>query len=366
MNRNFGFGCMRLPTIDDDIDHAAFSAMIDTFIEEGFNYFDTAHGYHGGKSETALRECLVKRYPRESFELCNKLSTNFFEKEEEIRPFFEDQLKWCDVDYFDYYLMHAQDRNLYQKFIDCNAYEIAKELKAEGKIRHLGISFHDKADVLERILTEHPEIEIVQIQFNYVDYEDQAVESKKVYDVCRKYSKPVIVMEPVRGGSLVRLPDTAKAVFDSLHGGSYASYAIRFAAGFEGVVMVLSGMGDMNMVIDNISYMKDFSPLNEKELEAVDKVRSILVSRDLIPCTACNYCIEGCPVNIPISDFFSCLNGKKRFNTWNANYYYGIYTEKGAKASECIECGACENICPQHLNIRELLKDVAKEFESKK
>ncbi|MBR5515359.1 MAG: aldo/keto reductase [Clostridia bacterium] len=363
MKKKLGFGCMRLPERDSEIDHDAFCKMVDYFIGEGFNYFDTAHGYHGGNSEIALRECLVKRYPRESFVLCDKLSTNFFEKEEEIRPFFENQLEWCGVDYFDYYLMHAQDRNLYEKFMSCNAYDIAKELLSEGKIKHLGISFHDKADVLERILTEHPEIEIVQIQFNYVDYEDQSVESRKVYEVCRKFGKPVIVMEPVRGGSLVRIPDEAKVVFDALEGGSYASYAIRFAAGFEGVVMVLSGMGDIDMVKDNSSYMKDFKPLNEAEREAVDKVCSILTTKDLIPCTACNYCVDSCPVNIAIPDFFSCLNGKKRYNTWNSNYYYGIYTEKGSKASDCIECGACEGLCPQHLEIRKLLKEVADTFE---
>lgn len=365
MNKNFGFGCMRLPTVNDEIDHIAFCEMVDAFIEAGFNYFDTAHGYHGGKSEVALRECLVKRYPRDSFELCNKLSTNFFESANEILPFFYNQLEWCGVEYFDYYLMHAQDRNIYEKFMSCNAYEIAKCLKADGKIRHLGISFHDKADVLERILTEHPEIEIVQIQFNYMDYEDQSVESRKVYEVCRKFNKPVIVMEPVRGGSLVRLPDEAKRVLDALDGGSYASYAIRYAAGFDGIVMVLSGMGDINMVKDNTAYMSDFKPLNDTEREAVAKVCSILTSQDLIPCTACNYCTDSCPMNIPIPDFFSCLNGKKRFNTWNANYYYGIYTEKGVKASDCIECGACETLCPQHIKIRDLLKDVAKEFEEK-
>ncbi|MBE6574257.1 MAG: 4Fe-4S dicluster domain-containing protein [Ruminococcaceae bacterium] len=365
MNKNFGFGCMRLPTVNDDIDHSAFSQMVDAFMDAGFNYFDTAHGYHGGKSETALRECLVKRYPRESFELCDKLSTNFFEKEEEIDPFFCNQLEWCGVDYFDYYLLHAQDRNLYEKYMRCNAYEHVKKFKEQGRVKHIGISFHDKADVLEKILTEHPEIEIVQIQFNYVDYEDQSVESRKVYEVCRKFNKPVIVMEPVRGGSLVRLPDEAKRVFDALNGGSYASYAIRFAAGFEGVVMVLSGMSDLSMVKDNTAYMSDFKPLDEAEREAVDKVCSILTEKDLIPCTACNYCVDSCPMNIPIPDFFSCLNGKKRFNTWNANYYYGIYTKKGAKASDCIECGACEELCPQHLKIRDLLKDVAKEFEEK-
>ncbi len=208
--RNFGFGCMRLPMNGDEVDYKEFSQMVDTFLEEGFHYFDTAHGYLDGKSETALRECLTKRYPRERYLLTNKLTTNFFNKEEEIRPFFESQLKACGVDYFDYYLMHAQNAEVYKKYKNCRAYEAAQELKAEGRVRHVGISFHDKAEVLDMILTEHPEIEAVQIQFNYVDYEDAGIQSRLCYEVCRKHNKPVIVMEPVKGGNLVNLPEEAK------------------------------------------------------------------------------------------------------------------------------------------------------------
>ena len=203
---NFGFGCMRLPMRDGEVDAAQFCEMTDAFLDAGLNYFDTAHGYLSGKSETAIRACVVERHPRESFVLTDKLTDSYFEKQEDIRPFFEQQLAWCGVDYLDFYLMHAQDKNNYPKFMRCKAYETCLELKAEGKIRHFGISFHDKAEVLDRILSEHPEIEIVQIQFNYVDYEDASVESRKVYEVCEKYHKPVIVMEPVKGGNLVNLP----------------------------------------------------------------------------------------------------------------------------------------------------------------
>ncbi len=363
IKKNFGFGCMRLPMKDDEVDYDEFTKMVDTFIEEGFNYFDTAHGYLNGKSEIALRECLTSRYPRESYVLANKLSTHHFSKQEDIRPLFKSQLEACGVEYFDFYLMHAQDKNIFDKYKECNAYETAFELKSEGYIRHVGISFHDKAAVLDQILAEYPDIEVVQIQFNYVDYDDPSVESRKVYEVCRNHNKPVIIMEPVKGGCLVNLPVDAQAIFDELDGGSNASYAIRFAAGFEGVMMVLSGMGNMEMMNDNISYMKDFKPLNDKEHEAIKKVCDIFNSQNHIPCTACKYCTERCPQNIPIPDIFACLNDKKTFNTWNPEYYYGVHTQKGGKASECIACGICEEICPQHLKIRDLLKDVAAEFE---
>lgn len=366
IQKNFGFGCMRLPMKDTEVDYDSCTKMIDTFIQAGFNYFDTAHGYMSGKSETILRECLTSRYPRESYVLTDKLSTNFFTKQEEIRPLFQSQLEACGVDYFDFYLMHAQDAELFTKYKACRAYETALELKAEGKFKHFGISFHDKADVLEQILIEYPQIEVVQIQFNYADYEDPSVESRKVYEVCRKYNKPVIVMEPVKGGCLVNLPEEAKEVFDRVGSGSYASYAIRFAAGFEGVMMVLSGMGTMEMVWDNISYMKDFKPLNEKEQEAVQKVCDIFKSQNLIPCTACKYCTEGCPKDIPIPDVFACLNGKKTFKSWNPGYYYSVHTHNKGKASDCIHCGECEAICPQHLPIRDLLQIVSAEFEKTK
>ena len=365
VKKNFGFGFMRLPMKNDVIDNEELCKMVDLFMERGFNYFDTAHGYHNGLSEKAIRECVVERYPRESFVLVDKLSSTYFKTQEEIRPFFEKQLAACGVDYFDFYLMHAQDKVLFEKYKRCRAYETALELLAEGKIKHFGLSFHDKAEVLEEILTEYPQIEVVQIQFNYVDYDDASVQARKVYEVCRKFNKPIIVMEPVKGGSLVNLPEKAQEIFTSLNNGSNASYAIRFAASFEGVFMVLSGMGNMAMMSDNLSYMENFKPLDDEELSAVWRVRDIFNSQRLIPCTACKYCMEVCPKQIPIPNFFACLNDKKAFNNWNAGYYYSIHSKSGAKASDCIKCGKCEVICPQHLNIRELLCEVAGAFEKK-
>ena len=364
VKKNFGFGCMRLPMNGEEVDLEQTKKMVDTFIEQGFNYFDTAHGYIQGKSEKALKECLTSRYPRDKYILTDKLTANFFKKEEDIRPLFESQLEICGVDYFDFYLMHAQGAGNYAHFKECHAYETAFELKKEGKVRHVGISFHDKPEVLEQILTEYPEVEVVQIQFNYVDYDDPAVQSRACYEVCRKHNKPVIVMEPVKGGNLVNLPEDAKAVLDELHGGSPASYAIRFAAGFPGMMMVLSGMSSMEQMNDNLSYMKDFAPLNDTELVAVRKVQEIFKSKNLIPCTACRYCIDGCPKHISIPDLFATMNTKQIYHDWNADYYYNVvHTAPGRKASDCLKCGKCEKVCPQHLQIRSLLEDVAKEFE---
>ncbi len=364
---NFGFGCMRLPMKGSKVDYDVFSRMADAFIEAGFNYFDTAHGYIGGQSETAIRDCVVKRYDRDRFLLTNKLTDPYFSSQKDIRPFIEKQLALCGVDYFDFYLMHAQDKNNYQKFKRCRAYETAFALKEEGLIRHFGISFHDKADVLDMILTEHPEVEIVQIQFNYVDYEDASVESRKVYEVCEKHSKPVIVMEPVKGGSLVNLPEEADKILRELNRGSNASIAIRFAASYPSMAMVLSGMSDMAQIEDNIGAMRDFKPLDEAEMAAVKKVCAIFRSLNLIPCTSCRYCVEEneCPKGIRIPDMFSSLNAHEAFHNWNTGYYYdNVLTGNGhAKASECIGCGKCERVCPQHLPIRELLKQVAKTLE---
>ena len=365
IKKNLGFGCMRLPLLENgDVNHEEFAKMVDTFIEAGFNYFDTAHGYLGGKSETALRECLTSRHAREEYLLANKLSHNFFEKEEDIRPFFESQLAICGVDYFDFYLMHAQNSRYFEQYKACNAYEIAYELKKEGKIRHLGMSFHDTAEVLDRILTEKPFMEFVQIQLNYLDMEDAGVQSRLCYEVCRKHGKPVIIMEPVKGGRLVKLPEEAQNVLNGLNQNlSNAAYAIRYAASFEGVEMVLSGMSDMAQMNDNLSYMKDFKPFAKEEYEAVSKVSDILRRQDMIACTACRYCEDGCPKKIAIPDLFTCLNDVHT-GSGDPEKAYKAFTEGKGKASDCIACGKCERVCPQKLRIRTHLKQVAKTFDS--
>jgi len=367
INGNFGFGCMRLPMKGEDVDAEQLKNMVDMFISAGFNYFDTAHGYHNGKSETAIRDALVKRHDRSKFLLANKLTEPYFSRREDIRPFFNKQLDLCGVDSFDFYLMHAQDAMIFEKFKKRFAYETVLELKEEGKIRHFGISFHDKAEVLKKILTEYPQIEFVQIQFNYVDYESASVESRLVYEVCEEFGKPVIVMEPIRGGNLVKLPEKAQKVFDHLGGKhSNAGYALRFAGSFPNIGVILSGMSSIDQMEENIKVMKDFTGLTQKEMDAVWKVCDIFSEMRMIPCTSCHYCVydSECPKGIKIPELFSCYNLKKIFNDWNQDYYYkSVLTADGGKASDCIECGRCEKECPQHLEIRKLLQDVAGEFE---
>lgn len=364
---NFGFGCMRLPMEDGNVDHDEFCRMIDAFIDAGLNYFDTAHGYINGLSEKAIKECLSGRYDRSRFLLTNKLTEPYFEKQEDIRPFIEQQLELCGVEYFDFYLMHAQDHENYKKFQRCKAYETAYSFKEAGLIRHFGLSFHDTPEVLTQILTDHPEVEFVQIQFNYADYESSDVQSRKVYEVCERFGKPVIVMEPVKGGNLVNLPSEADQVLRELGGGSNASYAIRFAASFPQMMMVLSGMSNMEQMNDNLSFMKDFEPLDETEMAAVKKVCTILDGIERIPCTGCRYCIEEntCPMSIRIPDMFNTFNSVTVFNDPNAKgYYQNVLTSgENGKASDCLKCGMCEEVCPQHLDIRDLLEKVSEAFE---
>lgn len=363
LKRKFGFGCMRLPMIGEDVDIEQTKEMVDLFLKEGFDYFDTAHGYIQGKSEKALKECLTFRYPRDRYFLANKLTAPYFATEKDVRPFFDSQLELCGVKYFDFYLMHAQNRKNFEHFKACRAYETAFDLKREGKIRHVGLSFHDTAQTLENILNTYPEVEFVQLQFNYLDYNDVAVQSKLCYETCVRHGKPVIVMEPIKGGSLINLPSLALDEIKEV-GVSPANLALRFAASPENVFMVLSGMSTLGQMKENVSFMKDFEPLTEREREATEKVAAIIKSKNLIPCTACRYCVEGCPKNISIPDLFSLLNSKRHFNNWNADFYYNtVHTLNKGKASDCIKCGKCENICPQGLKIRELLVEVAGEFE---
>lgn len=365
-DKKLGFGLMRLPKKEGEIDYEQCCEMVDSFIKAGFTYFDTARGYLGERSEGAFRECVAKRYPRESYTITDKLTDNYFNSEDDIRRCFEQQLKECGVEYFDYYLMHAQGKINYDKYKKYRAYEIAQELKAEGKIKHVGFSFHDNAEFLDTMLSEHPEVELVQIQLNYVDYDDPGVQGRECLEVCRKYNKPVVVMEPVKGGNLVNLPESADKVLRELSGGSNASYAIRYAASFDNVFMVLSGMSNIDQMNDNLSFMKEFVPLSDNEYKAIDEVCRIFKAQNLIPCTACRYCIAGCPKNISIPDLFSDLNNKMHYHDWNADYYYSdVHTHGMGKASDCIECGSCESVCPQHLQIRDLLKKVAEEFEKK-
>ena len=374
--KHLAFGMMRLPMKGDRIDNEQVCKMVDRFLERGFNYFDTAHGYHDGLSEIAVKECLTSRHARIDYLLTDKLTDAYFKSEEDIRPLIDSQLEACGVEYFDFLLMHAQNANNFEYYKKCRAYETAFDLKSEGKVRHVGISFHDKAVVLDRILTEYPEIEIVQIQFNYLDYESVSVESRKVYEVCRKHNKPVLVMEPVRGGNLVNLPEEAQKVFDDLREEtgadcSNAGYALRFAAGFEGMEVVLSGMSNMQQMEDNLKIFsaggeEGFLPFSEKEFEAVSKVAGIFNAMGVIPCTQCRYCIEEnhCPMEIRIPSLFSSYNRNLMFNEVLPWMTYEILTSEGhGKASDCIQCGMCEGVCPQHLEIRDLLVKVADQFE---
>lgn len=363
IKKNFGFGMMRLPMTGDKVDLNQTSQMVDCFIAQGFNYFDTAHGYINGQSEVAVKECLTSRYPRDSYILTNKLTNTFFKHEGGIRPLFNEQLKACGVDYFDYYLMHAQNKDVFEKYKRCRAYETSFELKKEGKVRNVGISFHSDAETLDKILTEYPELDVVQLQFNYLDYENSYVQSKACYDVCCKHGKPVIVMEPVRGGMLVNLPEEAQKKVNSSGLGN-AELAIRFAASFPNIKMVLSGMSSLEQMEQNTSFMKDFVPLTDKEFKICSEVAAIIKGRQYVPCTGCQYCMANCPKQIKISEIFKCINATKDNTGGSAAHYYNfVHTREGSKASDCIKCGQCEKACPQGLKIRDLLEEAKNLFE---
>lgn len=354
-----GLGCMRLQMADGEIDKAEFCRMIDLFIASGFNYFDTAHTYIDGKSELAIKECIASRYAREDFVLADKISYWCFEKEEDILPLFEKQLERCGVDYFDFYLFHCINHESYEKHKRCNTFEIVKKLKAEGKIKHIAMSFHDTADFLDMVLTEQPYMEAVQLQLNYLDYDDPTVQSKACYDVAVKHGKKVIVMEPARGGALANLPREAEDVISKLGGGSAASHALRFVASHPEVFMVLSGMGNTEMMQDNINTFKNFVPIKESDMEVYASAREIIRKTKQIPCTKCNYCADVCPSDVPISEVFSVFNELAGAKI-SRDEARGKLEGHREKLSACVKCGKCEGNCPQSIDIRERLSKIEK------
>jgi len=363
-----GFGLMRLPQIDGEIDIPQTCEMVDMFLEKGFKYFDTAYGYGNGASERAAKAALVDRHPRDSFYLATKLPAwSGANTAEEARQMFYTSLERTGAGYFDFYLLHNLGENRTHYFDDYDIWNFLAERKAEGLIRHLGFSFHDKADELDKLLTAHPEMEFVQLQINYIDWESPAIESRKCLEVARKHGKPVIIMEPVKGGNLANPPEDVKKLFAEVNPDlSPSGWAVRFAASQDNVLVVLSGMSDTAQMADNLSYMADFKPLNEEEQAAIVRAREMIEAIPTVPCTACEYCMKGCPQDIAIPGSFNAYNMLLRFNNMErakSNYSWNTDGHGKAKASACIECGACEEVCPQHIRIRDELKKVVEKLE---
>lgn len=368
--KKLGFGLMRLPLTDANdkgsIDIEALKEMVDTFMEQGFTYFDTAWMYCAFKSENAVKEALTDRYPRDRYTLTTKLHASYLKTKEDRDRIFEEQRQKTGVDYFDYYLIHAIDQELYSIYNEMDCFNWLIEKKKQGLVKHIGFSYHDSAEFLDQVLTEHPEMEFVQLQMNYLDWESAEVQSRKCYEVASKHGKPVIVMEPVKGGTLADVPAEVRESFAAYHPDlSVPSWAIRFVASLDNVAMVLSGMSNMEQLMDNISYMKKFVPMNAEETELVHKAAEMIKDSIAIPCTGCSYCTEGCPMQIAIPDLFRVYNKSKRgeITDVEANEEYRQLTESGGKARECLACGQCQVACPQHLEIINYLNDVAKCME---
>ena len=360
-----GFGLMRLPKRGFAIDVEQVKTMVDLFLDAGFTYFDTAFVYPG--SEPAIRKALVERHRRDSFTLATKLNARVAPTEKAAKKQFTASLERTGAGYFDYYLLHALMENNYERYEKFRLWDFVREQKEKGLIRNLGFSFHGGPRLLDRLLTEHPEVDFVQLQINYADWENPKVTSRANYETARRHSKLITVMEPVKGGSLANPPQEVQNVFRAINPYmSCASWAIRFVASLDGILTVLSGMSNVGQMEDNLSYMKNFRPLNEAEQEAIRQAQRILGNSSTIPCTACRYCVEGCPQQIRIPDIFAAMNrqlGNGQMAAAREAYFSAAH--EGHRAADCVECRQCENVCPQHLPITDYLKTAAEMFPAK-
>lgn len=365
--KKLGFGMMRLPQKDGATDLETTKKMVDEFMKHGFTYFDTAYVYGGGENERITKAALVDRYPREAYTIATKLNTWMMcDDEISAKAQFYTSIDRLGVKYVDYYLLHALNKENIHLYDEYGCWDYLKSLKAKGLVKHYGFSFHDQPEFLDELLTKYPDVDFVQLQLNYADWYNPAVNSKACYEVAVKHGKQVIVMEPVKGGTLAKpVPAVADLLKKANPNLSIPSWAIRFVASLDNVMVVLSGMSTMEQVEDNISYMDDFKPLSQDELKVIEEAQDIMAHIDTIACTACEYCMPGCPQNIPIPDIFEAMNRKLLFHDDETAFkrYRKETTEAHAKASDCIECGQCEFACPQHLTIREYLKRCASVFD---